>query len=634
MALGVAFPASVLADAPTADSKPSESTLEDTATQITLSGGDADGDNLTFVIGTSNVGAPQCDNQTPSTCTETVDYTPDANFNSSDSFTYHVNDGTADSGDATVDIAVTAVNDPPSFTKGANQTVLKDSGAQSVTGWVPAMSAGPSDESSQALSFSITGDTVPSLFSVAPAVAADGTLSYTPDADVNGPDSFTYHTNDATADSADATVDIAVTAVNDAPSFTKGANQTVLLDSGAQSVTGWVPAMSAGPSDESGQALSFSITGDTVPSLFSVAPAVAADGTLSYTPAGNTIGTTTVTLRVSDDGGTANGGVDTSPTQTFTITVNNFSAHNDDVSVTEGGAQAVDVLANDNPPPNPQVAMTITSVTQGTHGAVAITGGGTGVTYDPAAGFIGTDSFNYTVHDPGTLSSGATVVVHVSKDVTAPVTGSVIQTFPVGVTMGATMPVRIAWSASDGTGVGIASYQLQQSVDGGAYTTITLPTATTTSSLRGLGVGHSYRFRMRATDKNGNVSAYRNGSLFTALRYQDNSTAVHYGGIWGTSSSTSYSGGTMHYAGTAGKTATLTTTGRDFAIVGPKSQTRGTFEVYVDGVLKATVSETRPTSGVRLVLWSIHFGTSASHQIQIKVVGPARIDLDCFLVLR
>ena len=106
-------------------------------------------------------------------------------------------------------------------------------------------------------------------------------------------------------------------AVNDAPSFTKGADQTVLEDAGAQSVTGWATSISAGPANESGQAVSFLVTGNTNPSLFSVAPAVASNGTLTYTPAANANGAATITLKAKDNGGTANGGVDESAPQTL-----------------------------------------------------------------------------------------------------------------------------------------------------------------------------------------------------------------------------------------------------------------------------------------------------------------------------
>ena len=64
----------------------------------------------------------------------------------------------------------------------------------------------------------------------------------------------------------------------------------------------------------------FVVTTDR-PNLFAVQPAVSSDGTLTFTPKFLAIGVATVTVRAVDSGGTANGGVDTSPQQTFTITI-------------------------------------------------------------------------------------------------------------------------------------------------------------------------------------------------------------------------------------------------------------------------------------------------------------------------
>ena len=108
---------------------------------------------------------------------------------------------------------------------------------------------------------------------------------------------------------------------NVAPSFTPGTNQTVLEDAGPQTVAGWATAISPGPPLESGQAVTFVVTGNTNPALFSTPPAVSTTGTLTYTPAANANGTATITLVLQDDGGTANGGVDTSAPQEFSITV-------------------------------------------------------------------------------------------------------------------------------------------------------------------------------------------------------------------------------------------------------------------------------------------------------------------------
>src|SRR6185437_3791309 len=100
----------------------------------------------------------------------------------------------------------------------------------------------------------------------------------------------------------------------------KGADQTVAAGAGAQTVPNWATALSAGPADEATQTLSFQVSA-TPAAFFSVAPAIAPNGTLTYTPASSASGAATVTVQLKDTGGTANGGVDTSAPQTFTISV-------------------------------------------------------------------------------------------------------------------------------------------------------------------------------------------------------------------------------------------------------------------------------------------------------------------------
>ncbi|MBI2924728.1 MAG: hypothetical protein HYY24_03375, partial [Verrucomicrobia bacterium] len=220
-----------------------------------------------------------------------------------------------------------SVNDVPSFTKGADQTVNEDSGAQTVAGWATAISAGPANESAQTLTFQVSNDNS-ALFSAQPAVAADGPLTYTPAANANGSATVTVTVKDSggTANggvdtSASQAFTINVNSVNDAPSFTKGADQSVNKDVGAQTVAGWATAISAGPADEAGQTLTFEASNNNN-ALFSAQPAIAANGALSYTPAAGATGTATVTVTLKDSGGTANGGADTSASQTFAITVN------------------------------------------------------------------------------------------------------------------------------------------------------------------------------------------------------------------------------------------------------------------------------------------------------------------------
>ncbi len=338
----------------------------------------------------------------------------------------HDDGGTSDGGvdtsaTQTFTITITGVNDAPSFVKGADQTPLEDAGAQTVAGWATSISSGPGE--SQTVTFTMT-NTNNSLFSVQPAINSSGDLTFTPAADANGSATvFVMAADDGgTANGGVNTFGpqmfaITVTAVNDAPSFTKGLDQTAPEDAGAQAVDGWATAISPGPADEAGQSLSFEIVSNTNSGLFSIQPSVGPTGTLSYTPAPNAFGSTTVGVRIWDTGGTANGGVDTSATQTFTITITAVNdpptAVNDTAAILEdSGANPVAVLPNDNVV-NVDVGEVLTITSAGPAGNGAVVVGTTVVTYTPSADFFGTDAFTYTVTDGG-ANATATVTVTVT----------------------------------------------------------------------------------------------------------------------------------------------------------------------------------------------------------------------------
>ena len=224
-------------------------------------------------------------------------------------------------------LTVNPVNQRPSFTPGGDQTTNEDSGAQSITNWATNISAGALNVSGQTLTFLITGNTNPSLFSAGPAIGSTGTLTYTPAANASGTATIDVVLKDdgGTANggqdtSTTASFTITVNPVNDAPTFTKGANQTVDEDSGFQFVSGWATNISTGAANEF-QSLQFIVTNNSNPSLFFSGPSISESG-LSYTPALNANGSATITVVLKDNGGTANGGQDTSAAQTFTITVN------------------------------------------------------------------------------------------------------------------------------------------------------------------------------------------------------------------------------------------------------------------------------------------------------------------------
>ena len=145
-------------------------------------------------------------------------------------------------------------------------------------------------------------------------------VTINPAANLSGTSDITVTVN-RTSGSTFKTFTLTINPVNDAPSFTKGADQTVNENAGAQTVNSWATNISAGPADESGQALLFQITTNTNVGLFAVAPVVGASGTLNYTPATGVSGSATITIALQDNGGTANGGSNASAPQTFVINV-------------------------------------------------------------------------------------------------------------------------------------------------------------------------------------------------------------------------------------------------------------------------------------------------------------------------
>ncbi|MDQ4132190.1 MAG: Ig-like domain-containing protein, partial [Actinomycetota bacterium] len=132
-------------------------------------------------------------------------YTPDADFAGTDSFTYTVSDDRGGTDTATVTITVAGVNDAPACS-GTALATAEDTAESTASGC--------SDIDGDALTYSIVAQPAHGTASV----GADANLHYTPSANYNGPDSFTYKANDGTVDSAPAaTVSVTVNAVNDAP---------------------------------------------------------------------------------------------------------------------------------------------------------------------------------------------------------------------------------------------------------------------------------------------------------------------------------------------------------------------------------------------------------------------------------
>ncbi|MEM6713865.1 MAG: Ig-like domain-containing protein [Cyanobacteria bacterium P01_C01_bin.147] len=246
----------------------------------------------------------------------------------------------------------------------------------------------------------ISSVTQPSNGSV--TINADNTLSYTPDADFNGTDSFTYQVDDGNSGRASATVSLTVNPVNDAPVAADDSTNT------DQDTAVTVNVLS-NDSDIDGDALNVAAVGDAANGTV----VLNGDGTVTYTPNAGFSGNDSFTYELSDG--------DLSDTATVEVSIGDVNdepiAVDDSFSGNEDAAITDTVLSNDSDPDGDNLtAMLLADVDNGT---LNFNTDGS-FTYIPDADFNGTDSFTYEISD-GQLTDTATVTLTVNPVNDAPV---------------------------------------------------------------------------------------------------------------------------------------------------------------------------------------------------------------------
>ncbi len=369
-------------DPPVAQNQ-SISTIEDTPVAIVLSGIDSETSPLTFAI----VNGPT--KGTLAGTAPNLTYTPSPDSNGSDSFTYRVSDGVANSGNATVSITVTPVNDAPVATSKSVSTV-EDTPLSIILGG--------SDKDLNSLTFSVvTGPSNGSLTGVPP------NLNYSPAKNFSGSDQFTFLVYDGTANSQAATISIVVSASNDAPVALAGTHTT------AEDTP---LAIAIGGTDSEGATLSFTIVTSPVKGTLSGTPP-----NVTYSPATNYSGTDSFTFQVND------GALSSLPaTVSLTITPVN-------------DAPVANSLAVETPAGSPKSVILTGSDVDGTALAFTIIGSPTkgllsgtppNLTYQPNAGATGSDQFTFRTSDGSLTSPLATVSINIT-----PVTDTVKNFAPV-----------------------------------------------------------------------------------------------------------------------------------------------------------------------------------------------------------
>jgi hypothetical protein len=204
------------------------------------------------------------------------------------------------------------------------------------------------------------------------------------------------------------------------------------------------------------------------------------------------------------------------------------------------------------------------------------------------------------------------------------------------------IPIRLIWGAGSDPNTdpssGVAGYDIQESVNGGAFATIAHTTGPGTTLDRTLSnTSKTYRYRVATRDNSGNLSTFVAGPTFKAISYNEVSSVISYSGTWYLAEAISYIGHHAKYATAAGASATATISGNRVGWLGRKGPTSGTAKVYVDGVLKATINMYAATTQIRQLLFTYSWTTIGTHKLKIVVSGTAghpRVTLDQILVLR
>ena len=347
---------------------------------------DADGDPLTATVLTQPAHGSATLN-----ADGTIRYQPVLNYNGSDTFAYRVEDGFGGAATGTVNLTVTPVNDAPLALDDAYST-FEDT---PLTVAAPGILANDTDVDGDSLSASVLAGPAHGALTL----TADGAFTYTPAANFNGADSFSYAVADGHGGSASALVRLTVVSVPDAPigvadSFTT--NEDVRLTVAA-------PGVLANDTDADGDALTAILVGSVAHGTL----VLAEDGSLTFTPNPNYHGDDAFSYRATD------GTLSSAPT-TVTITVTPVNdapaAVADSYATDEDAALTIDatagVLANDSDVDGDALSALLVSAP--THGTLTLAADGSFV-YVPAEDYSGPDSFSYRASD-GTLTSAVTTV--------------------------------------------------------------------------------------------------------------------------------------------------------------------------------------------------------------------------------
>lgn len=360
-------------------------------------------------------------------------YTPTANLFGTDTFTYRASDGPTNSAITTVTLEVSAVNDPPTIAAISNPTAVREDIGQQTVNFSGVGAGGNETQTLTITAVSSNPTLIPNPAVTYTSPNASGSLSYTPAPNQSGTATITVTVTDngGTADGGvnqfQRSFTVSVTAVNDAPTLDAIDNPAPILeDAGTQNFS--LTGISAGPVET--QTLTVTATSSNtalIPNPTITYSSPNATGNLAFAPVANQSGEAVITVRVQDNGGTANSGVNFI-TRSFTVSVTPVNdpptPSGESYSTTQNQplfANAPGVLANDKDlEGSPLTAILVSGPSQG---LLNLNADGSFV-YLPPTGFTGNTSFTYRARDGQDNSATTATVAITVAAVAAPATVS------------------------------------------------------------------------------------------------------------------------------------------------------------------------------------------------------------------
>jgi len=442
-------------------------------------------------------------------------------------------------------------------------------------------------------------------------VAENGDYSFTPAADWTGTNvevGYYYADPDMTMNGNELLtyIRVTVTAVNDVPVATPQSVQTNEDTDLPITLTG---------TDVENSPLTFAIA--TQPAHGTLAGSGASQ---TYTPAADYNGADSFTFTVND-------GTDTSAPATITIDVvaqpDLPTADSQSVNVVYQTAKAITLTGGDVDGDTLAFAV----LTQPTHGV--LTGVAPNLTYTPAAGYHGPDSFTFSVTAGGDETAPATVSITIADDVTPPTVAAPTVAFGAG-KVNESAPLKITWSATD-AGTGVATYVVEAKVGTGAWTQVYSGSALNITKLYAFNT--SLQWRVKASDHKGNWSDWTMSAGRRLYAYQGTSPVVTTGS-WTKVGSTGSSGTTYYYTKTSGKSKALSFSGIGVLYVAPRSSTGGRVTVKIDTTSYAVNTWKSGSTSLGYIIKARSMA-SGTHTIRVtNAQGGRRANFDAFIVLK